>query len=436
MTIRIEKLRKAFLESRKEQAVLKGIDYSFVPGRLYVIKGRSGCGKSTLLNLIGLLDKPTSGSVFIDGNDTGAMTEKEREDFRRRNISFLSQDENVIPEWSVLDNLRLVCQNNERIEKSLSGLGILDKKAQKVESLSMGERMRVALARILLEDKSILLLDEPTGNLDERNAKIVHGILEELAKRKTVIVVAHDFKEEDLPPDIILLHLHQGKFLEPAPASESKEESTASPFLLLPKRAFFALPLLTIRHCLFRTLLGFLLLALFSFFALVFTSLLSFDADAILAQDMILLPNDANAMNFLDKQWYLVFLLLVACLLFFAATLFLLSFAYAKEEGKRRLLLQTIGFSRNTFAFLSSLPLFVVAVLESGISLILYFCLKGSLENSIATIFSSSLYAYLPSTPWLLVPILFALLLPFLFAYGKIRFSRKPLAMQIKAIKE
>ena len=111
-------------------------------------------------------------------------------------------------------------------------------------------------------------------------------------------------------------------------------------------------------------------------------------------------------------------------------------FAYAKEEGKRRLLLQTIGFSRNTFAFLSSLPLFVVAVLESGISLILYFCLKGSLENSIATIFSSSLYAYLPSTPWLLVPILFALLLPFLFAYGKIRFSRKPLAMQIKAIKE
>ena len=142
MTIRIEKLRKAFLESGKEQAVLKGIDYSFVPGRLYVIKGRSGCGKSTLLNLIGLLDKPTSGSVFIDGNDTGAMTEKEREDFRRRNISFLSQDENVIPEWSVLDNLRLVCQNNERIEKSLSGLGILDKKAQKVESLSMGERMR------------------------------------------------------------------------------------------------------------------------------------------------------------------------------------------------------------------------------------------------------------------------------------------------------
>ena len=433
MTIRVEKLEKAFLESGKEQAVLKGIDYSFAPGRLYVIKGRSGCGKSTLLNLMGLLDKPTSGSVFIDGKDTRAMTEKEREDFCRRNISFLSQDENVIPEWTVLDNLRLVCQNNARIEKSLSGLGILDKKAQKVESLSMGERMRVALARILLEDKSILLLDEPTGNLDEGNAKIVHEILEGLAKRKTVIVIAHDFKEDTLPPDIILLHLHQGKFLEPAPASESKEESTASPLLLLPKRAFFALPLLTIRHCLFRTLLGFLLLALFSFFALVFTSLLSFDADAILAQDMILLPNDANAMTFLDKQWYLVFLLLVACLLFFAATLFLLSFAYTKEEEKRRLLLQTIG---NTIAFLSSLPLFIVAVLESVISLILYFCLKGRLENSIATIFSSSLYAYLPSTPWLLVPILFALLLPFLFSYGKIRFSRKPLAMQIKTVKE
>ena len=436
MVVRIEKLQKSFPENGHDRLVLKGIDYRFVPGRLYVLKGRSGCGKSTLFSLIGLLDKPSSGTILFDGRDIQAMSDKEREEFRQKNISFLTQDENDIPEWSVIDNLHLVSKDDERIERTISRLGLADKKKQNAENLSQGEKIRLAMARILLEDKNLLLLDEPTANLDETNAKILFGILCELSKTRIVIVISHDYQEEWHLPDLVLLHLRHGKIVEDTPPEEDTPSADSDRLLRLPKRAYLSLSLLTIRKSVFRTTLAFLLLSLFSLVVFLFASLLSFDPSPFLDQGEFLSPNDINALSFLNDMAYLIWLILLAGVLFFVLTLFLLSYAYGREERKRMCLLRLIGFSERENFLLSSIPLLLVAFSSAVVGLILYFSLHGMLESLVAKAFASEAFPFLPMTPFLALPFLLLPLFALLFAFLKTHAIGRKLADQIKQAKE
>ena len=140
MVIKIEGLQKSFPENGQERSILKGIDGTFVSGRLYVLKGRSGCGKSTIFSLIGLLDRPSSGAILFDGRDINAMSEKERERFRQEKISFLTQDENFIPEWNILDNLHLVSKDDERIDKVISKLGLAERRSRRQKACPKARR--------------------------------------------------------------------------------------------------------------------------------------------------------------------------------------------------------------------------------------------------------------------------------------------------------
>ncbi len=436
MVIKIEGLQKSFPENGQERSILKGIDGTFVSGRLYVLKGRSGCGKSTLFSLIGLLDRPSSGAILFDGRDINAMSEKERERFRQEKISFLTQDENFIPEWDILDNLHLVSKDDERIDKAISKLGHGEKKKQKAESLSQGEKMRLAMARVLLEDRKILLLDEPTANLDETNARNLFNILEELSKTKVVIAISHDYREEDSHPGLVLLHLQNGKIVEETPQLEDVKEKEEGHLPRLSGKNYLSLSFLTVRKSLFRTILGFLLLSLISFVSFLFLSLLAFNPSPYLENEMALSPNNRNVLTFFAKSSYLLWLFLLASVLLFILTLYLLSFAYSRVEGKRMCLLRLIGFSEREAFFLTSIPLFLLALPSTVIGLVLYCSLHKILEGTVVKIFSSSSYPFLPWTAYLVLLVLILPLFALLFAFLKTHVIGRKLADQIKLAKE
>lgn len=184
---------KSFPTVDGERKIFSGLSFSFCPGRVYVVKGKSGSGKSTLLSIVGLLGDLTSGSYSFFGRDVGSLSESDKDSLRSKNVSFLFQDDNVLPFFSGRENLELVSDDSVAISAWAQKLGIetlLDKKAS---SYSKGEETRLALSRVFLEDKKVMLLDEPTGNLDEKNARNVYGLLSELAKDKIIIVVSHDF---------------------------------------------------------------------------------------------------------------------------------------------------------------------------------------------------------------------------------------------------
>ncbi len=167
--------------------VLNNINYSFHAGNFYVIKGHSGCGKSTLLSLIGKLDNLTEGEILFDGKNVNDINE-----FVDKNISYIFQDNNLFLDLTVKENLSLVTVDLQLIENILERFNIKDKLNQKASLLSKGEKNRLVLSRIILEDKPVLLLDEPIGNLDEESAKMSFKILKEFSKNHLVIMVMHN----------------------------------------------------------------------------------------------------------------------------------------------------------------------------------------------------------------------------------------------------
>ncbi len=180
---------------------LRGIDIEVRKGELIAVMGPSGCGKSTLLHIIGGLLHPTAGQVYIDGTDIVEVSEAQRTETRRRKIGFVFQRYNLMPTLTASDNIRLAKEiqgNSGRsehdTEQLLTLLGLQDKMHHKPSELSGGEQQRVAIARAVVNCPAILLADEPTGNLDSSNSKIVLHMMRELNQtyQQTTVVITHN----------------------------------------------------------------------------------------------------------------------------------------------------------------------------------------------------------------------------------------------------
>ena len=197
-----DKLSKTYFDAVQNIEVLKKIDLSVNAGELIAIVGNSGSGKSTLLHLLGGLDKPTSGSVTINGKNLAHLSENEKSHFRNHNLGFVYQFHHLLPEFSALENvcMPLLIRNTQPViakEKSshiLELVGLKERLHHKIGQLSGGERQRVAIARALVTEPLCILADEPTGNLDPKNAEKVLQLFIELQKKfqTSVIIVTHD----------------------------------------------------------------------------------------------------------------------------------------------------------------------------------------------------------------------------------------------------
>ena len=185
-----------------ELEVLKGVNLQVEKGEIVAIIGKSGAGKTTLLQIIGTLDRPTKGKVLIDGRDVFAMKDRELAAFRNRHIGFIFQFHQLLPEFTALENVcipAMIAREKEseylpRAKKLLSDLGLAERMDHKPNELSGGEKQRVAAARALMMSPDIILADEPTGSLDEKNKQELSELLLQLRKEyhQTILLVTHD----------------------------------------------------------------------------------------------------------------------------------------------------------------------------------------------------------------------------------------------------
>jgi putative ABC transport system ATP-binding protein len=213
---------KSYREGESERVVLRGVDLSVAAGEIVVLLGRSGSGKSTLLNLVSGIDRPTSGTVRVEGVDVAALSETARTRLRRRRIGFIFQFYNLIPTLTVEENLRLPLELNgvdgahgrARALDLLGEVGLRDRAASFPDRLSGGEQQRVAVARALVHAPALVLADEPTGNLDAESARQVLALLAGLARRegKTVLAASHSDEVAALADRV--LTLADGRLLE------------------------------------------------------------------------------------------------------------------------------------------------------------------------------------------------------------------------------
>lgn len=208
--IKIRNIVRNFKMGSEVIKVLKGIDLDVNRNEYLALMGPSGSGKSTLMNLLGCLDTPTSGSYELNGRDVSRMSDNELADVRNHEIGFIFQTFNLLPRATALDNVILPLiyaglNKKERTERALNVLeqvGLADRVTHKPNELSGGQRQRVAIARALVNSPSILLADEPTGNLDSKTSIEIMGLLQTIHQNgNTIIIVTH---EED-----IALHAHR-----------------------------------------------------------------------------------------------------------------------------------------------------------------------------------------------------------------------------------
>lgn len=180
---------------------LDDVSFSIEKGEFVLIVGSSGSGKSTLLNMIGLLDRPTNGKVFIDGTDTSNLSDSKISTFRNKKLGFIFQFSNLLTDLTVLENVLLpreIAGTNESAEKNarelLKAVGLEDQVNKRANKISGGQAQRVAIARGLINSPSIVLADEPTGNLDSVTSKKIIDLMKSMAKElnQTFIVVTHD----------------------------------------------------------------------------------------------------------------------------------------------------------------------------------------------------------------------------------------------------
>ena len=198
--LEIQKLCKTYGSGEAAVQALKNVSFSVRKGEYVAIVGESGSGKSTLLNMIGALDTPTSGKVLIDGRDTFAMKEKKLTIFRRRNIGFIFQAFNLIPELTVEQNMIFPLlldykkPDQHYLEELLAVLNLRERRSHLPSQLSGGQQQRVAIGRALITRPSLILADEPTGNLDSQNSREVIALLKGTSKKyeQTIIMITHN----------------------------------------------------------------------------------------------------------------------------------------------------------------------------------------------------------------------------------------------------
>ena len=204
---------------------LRGVSLTAEAGRLVAVRGRSGSGKTTLLNVLGGLDHPTSGQVFIDGHEVSAMSEDQLVDVRRRSVAFIFQAFGLVPILSAAENvevpLRLVRapsrDRDARVRELLSMVGLGDRMKHRPHELSGGEQQRVAIARALANRPRILLADEPTGQLDSETGHVIMLLLRDVVRTEgvTAVVATHDPIMLDVADRVV--ELHDGELVESPP---------------------------------------------------------------------------------------------------------------------------------------------------------------------------------------------------------------------------
>ena len=200
--IAVSDLIKVYKRAKLEVIALRGLDARFPAGKVTWIRGPSGCGKTTLLNLVGGLDRPTAGSIEVDGVNLPQLSEKDLVAFRREKVGFVFQFFNLVPVLTAAENVELPMrlvgrpakEREPRVAELLKAVGLGTRGAQRPDELSGGEQQRVAIAVALANDPPILLADEPTGELDSENAAAVFDYLGKASRErgKTVLVVSHD----------------------------------------------------------------------------------------------------------------------------------------------------------------------------------------------------------------------------------------------------
>ena len=201
LVIDIKGIRRDFPLGQEIVKVLKGIDLQIEKGEYVALMGPSGSGKSTLMNLLGCLDTPTEGSYLLSGQDVSNMTDDELAEIRNKEIGFVFQTFNLLPRTTALDNVALPMvyagssksQRTKRAEEVLTDVGLADRMDHRPNQLSGGQRQRVAVGRALVNRPSIILADEPTGNLDSKTSVEIMALFDAIhAQGNTVILVTHE----------------------------------------------------------------------------------------------------------------------------------------------------------------------------------------------------------------------------------------------------
>jgi putative ABC transport system ATP-binding protein len=220
--VEIKNLVKSYTRGDQDVPVLRDITLNIERGDFISLMGPSGSGKSTLLNLIAGIDKPTGGMLRIDGEDISQLSEGELADWRASNIGFIFQFYNLMPVLTAYENVELPLlltnlsrsERRERIEMTLNMVGLSDRMDHYPNELSGGQQQRVAIARAIVTDPTILVCDEPTGDLDKQSASDVLNMLKELNNTlgKTIIMVTHDAHAAEAAKRIV--HLEKGELLD------------------------------------------------------------------------------------------------------------------------------------------------------------------------------------------------------------------------------
>ena len=198
--IKLSKLSKAYRTAYMETTALDQIDIHIARGEFVAVMGPSGCGKSTLLNVVGMIDSPTSGDYYFDGEEIGHRSENDLVDLRKANIGFIFQNFNLIDDLTVAENVDLPLlylgipkkERRRRVDEALELVGLASRAQHKPQELSGGQQQRVAVARSVVSDPKLILADEPTGNLDTKNGDDVMNMLGVLKdKGATILMVTH-----------------------------------------------------------------------------------------------------------------------------------------------------------------------------------------------------------------------------------------------------
>jgi putative ABC transport system ATP-binding protein len=197
--IQLQNITKVYPMGKRELTVLRGITLNIEQGELVAVMGPSGSGKTTMLNLIGCLDKPTSGKYYLEGREVSRLSSSELAAIRGQKVGFVFQTFNLLPRLSALANVELGMRyaggvDRQRVTEALARVGLSDRASHRPTELSGGEQQRVAIARALVKSPPLILADEPTGNLDSRSGEEIISILTSLHAEQgiTLLLVTHD----------------------------------------------------------------------------------------------------------------------------------------------------------------------------------------------------------------------------------------------------
>ena len=219
--IKLENIKKVFSTEDFETWALREVNLEIKKGEFVAIMGPSGCGKSTLLNILGLIDNPTEGTYMLNEQDVSMLSESKRTDIRKGMIGFVFQSFNLIDELNVYENIELpllymgisASERKKRVEAVMEQLSMSHRRRHYPRQLSGGQQQRVAIARAIVAQPSIILADEPTGNLDSKNSKEVMNMLQQLHKQgTTIIMVTHSLHDASYAERII--NLYDGQVVE------------------------------------------------------------------------------------------------------------------------------------------------------------------------------------------------------------------------------